>query len=139
MVDRVLLERDILASSDNKHVVKLMYSFDSNEHVYLVMEFMPGGDLATFLRNIGYFEEKMAKRFYFVYFSFVFVFCLFAFHFCVCLMLFVILFVFYCCVWMGFVFVCCLLLLFCLFISRIFIHRFLSCFFLCLDISLKLF
>jgi serine/threonine protein kinase len=66
MVDRVFLERDILASSDNRyvsgevvgwmtnfrvndlfrffllcrHVVKLMYSFDSNEHLYLVMEFM---------------------------------------------------------------------------------------------------
>ncbi|KAJ1463655.1 hypothetical protein T484DRAFT_1873739, partial [Baffinella frigidus] len=36
------------ASGDNEWVVKLHFSFDDDEFLYLVMQFLPGGDL-TFL------------------------------------------------------------------------------------------
>jgi serine/threonine protein kinase len=29
----------------------------------LVMEYMVGGDCGTMLKNLGYFEERMAKRY----------------------------------------------------------------------------
>ncbi len=36
---------DVLALADNTWVVKLHYSFQDDENLYLVMEYLPGGDL----------------------------------------------------------------------------------------------
>lgn len=62
MVDHVILERDILASTFNPFVVELFYAFDSEDHLFLVMEYMIGGDLGSMLRNLGVFNEYMTKR-----------------------------------------------------------------------------
>jgi len=37
--------------SDNEWVVKLYASFDDEEFLYLVMHFLPGGDLMTLLQR----------------------------------------------------------------------------------------
>ena len=43
-------ERDILASaSDTTSIVRLYYSFQDKENLYLVMEYMAGGDLLNLL------------------------------------------------------------------------------------------
>jgi serine/threonine protein kinase len=57
---QVIAERDALAVSKSPFVVKLFYSLQSKEHVYLVMEYMIGGDLKSLLHNMFYFEEKTA-------------------------------------------------------------------------------
>lgn len=60
MAQQVIAERDALAVSKSPFVVKLFYSLQSKEHVYLVMEYMIGGDLKSLLHNMFYFDEKMA-------------------------------------------------------------------------------
>jgi protein-serine/threonine kinase len=40
-------ERDVLAESNSPWVVQLFYSFQDPDFLYLVMEFLPGGDLMT--------------------------------------------------------------------------------------------
>ncbi|XP_057289923.1 serine/threonine-protein kinase greatwall-like [Hydractinia symbiolongicarpus] len=61
MMEQVVAERDALAiSSKSPFVVQLYYSFQSDEKIYLVMEYMIGGDIKSLLHNLGYFEEHMA-------------------------------------------------------------------------------
>jgi protein-serine/threonine kinase len=43
----VRAERDVLAESNSAWVVQLYYSFQDAQYLYLVMEFLPGGDLMT--------------------------------------------------------------------------------------------
>jgi serine/threonine-protein kinase greatwall len=62
MVDHVILERDILASTHNPFVVQLFYAFDTEDHLFLVMEYMVGGDLSSLLKNFGSFDVDMARR-----------------------------------------------------------------------------
>lgn len=64
MAAQVRAERDALAVSKSPFVVKLFYSLQSKESIYLIMEYMIGGDLKSLLHNVFYFDEKMAL-FYF--------------------------------------------------------------------------
>ena len=63
MVKHVLTERNILVRTQNPFVVKLYYSFQSAHHLYLVMEYCPGGDLASLLQKMQWFPEQMAKQY----------------------------------------------------------------------------
>ncbi|XP_048580412.1 serine/threonine-protein kinase greatwall isoform X2 [Nematostella vectensis] len=63
MIEQVVAERDALAISKSPYVVHLFYSFQSRDKIFLVMEYLVGGDLKSLLHNIGYFDEEMA-RFY---------------------------------------------------------------------------
>merc|ERR1711934_1235299 len=45
----VRAERDVLVEADHQWVVKMFYSFQDEERLYLIMEFLPGGDLMTLL------------------------------------------------------------------------------------------
>ncbi|XP_071728972.1 probable serine/threonine protein kinase IRE [Rutidosis leptorrhynchoides] len=60
-VESILAERDILISVRNPFVVRFFYSFTCKENLYLVMEFLNGGDLFSMLRNLGSLEEDMAR------------------------------------------------------------------------------
>uniref|UniRef100_A0A8C9XNR4 Rho-associated protein kinase 2 n=1 Tax=Sander lucioperca TaxID=283035 RepID=A0A8C9XNR4_SANLU len=55
-------ERHIMAFSNSPWVVQLCCAFQDDRHLYLVMEFMPGGDLVTLTMNYD-IPEKWA-RFY---------------------------------------------------------------------------
>ncbi len=59
----VRAERDVLAESDSPWVVQLFYSFQDPSHLYLIMEFLPGGDLMTMLIKYDTFSEDVT-RFY---------------------------------------------------------------------------
>eukprot|EP01133_Synstelium_polycarpum_P014082 gene14082-16599_t len=63
MVDHVIVERNILATVQNPFVVKLFYAFQSTDKLYLVMEYLIGGDCASLLRALGCFEEHMARHY----------------------------------------------------------------------------
>nr|CAD7462193.1 unnamed protein product [Timema tahoe] len=56
----VVTERNALALSRSPFCVQLFYSLQSASCVYLVMEYMVGGDLKSLLGMYGYFDEKMA-------------------------------------------------------------------------------
>ena len=62
-VAHVKAERDILAEADNEWVVKLFYSFQDAEHLYFVMDYIPGGDMLSLLVKLQVFSEDLA-RFY---------------------------------------------------------------------------
>ncbi|KAG8190216.1 hypothetical protein JTE90_011937 [Oedothorax gibbosus] len=62
-VAHVKAERDILAEADNEWVVKLYYSFQDDDNLYFVMDFIQGGDLMSLLIKLGVFSEQLA-RFY---------------------------------------------------------------------------
>ncbi|XP_060645295.1 serine/threonine-protein kinase greatwall isoform X2 [Drosophila nasuta] len=63
MVSQVITERNALALSRSPFCVNLFYSLQSLSSVYLVMEYMVGGDLKSLLAMYGYFDEATA-RFY---------------------------------------------------------------------------
>ncbi|KAN0060817.1 serine/threonine-protein kinase dbf2 [Thecaphora frezii] len=62
-VRHVLTERDILTATKTEWLVRLLYAFQDKEHVFLAMEYVPGGDFRTLLNNSGVLREEHA-RFY---------------------------------------------------------------------------
>ncbi|WFD41445.1 serine/threonine-protein kinase dbf2 [Malassezia psittaci] len=62
-VRHVLTERDILTATRSPWLVRLLYAFQDEQHVYLAMEYVPGGDFRTLLNNSGVLREEHA-RFY---------------------------------------------------------------------------
>lgn len=63
-VMNVKAERAIMmAQADSPYVVQLIKSFQSANYLYLVMEYLNGGDLATLLKNIGSLPEAWTKRY----------------------------------------------------------------------------
>lgn len=62
-VARVRAERDILAESDSPWVVRLFTTFQDTKFLYMLMEFLPGGDLMTMLIKYDIFSEDIT-RFY---------------------------------------------------------------------------
>lgn len=62
-VTHVRAERDLMASADNPWMVKLFYSFQDANNLYLVMEYVPGGDMMTLLMKNDILTEE-ETRFY---------------------------------------------------------------------------
>ncbi|XP_073004603.1 probable serine/threonine protein kinase IRE isoform X1 [Typha latifolia] len=62
-VESILAERNILISARNPFVVRFFYSFTCRDNLYLVMEYLNGGDLYSLLRNLGCLEEEMARTY----------------------------------------------------------------------------
>jgi serine/threonine kinase 38 len=62
-VMHVRSERNALSIADNPWIVDLKYSFQDDSNLYLVMEFLPGGDLMTILMKRDILPEAEA-RFY---------------------------------------------------------------------------
>lgn len=61
-------ERDALAElndfyKQNAWVVRLYYSFQDALYLYLIMEYVPGGDLMTLLMKYERFSESVARFF----------------------------------------------------------------------------
>ncbi|RDX89654.1 Serine/threonine-protein kinase tricorner, partial [Mucuna pruriens] len=62
-VEHVKAERNLLAEVDSNCIVKLYYSFQDEENLYLIMEYLPGGDMMTLLMRKDILTEDEA-RFY---------------------------------------------------------------------------
>lgn len=60
-IERIVAERNILITVRNPFVVKFFYSFTSRDNLYLVMEYLNGGDLFSLLRNVGCLGEDVAR------------------------------------------------------------------------------
>lgn len=60
-ISHVRAERDILASAANHWIVELKCSFQDEKFLYLVMEYLPGGDLMTLLMKKDILAEEEAK------------------------------------------------------------------------------
>ena len=64
-VGHVKAERDILATADdqNRWLTLLHYSFTDETHLYMVMEYLAGGDLMSLLMKKDTFSEEVTKFF----------------------------------------------------------------------------
>ncbi|KVI12353.1 Protein kinase, ATP binding site-containing protein [Cynara cardunculus var. scolymus] len=62
-VEHVKAERNLLAEVDSNCIVKLYCSFQDNEYLYLIMEYLPGGDMMTLLMRKDTLSDDEA-RFY---------------------------------------------------------------------------
>ncbi|XP_053323310.1 serine/threonine-protein kinase greatwall [Spea bombifrons] len=63
MMQQVQAERDALALSKSPFIVHLYYSLQSANNIYLVMEYLIGGDVKSLLHIYGYFDEEMAVKY----------------------------------------------------------------------------
>ncbi|XP_004691382.1 PREDICTED: serine/threonine-protein kinase greatwall isoform X2 [Condylura cristata] len=63
MTHQVQAERDALALSKSPFIVHLYYSLQSASNIYLVMEYLIGGDVKSLLHIYGYFDEDMALKY----------------------------------------------------------------------------
>uniref|UniRef100_A0A8C0GI06 non-specific serine/threonine protein kinase n=1 Tax=Chelonoidis abingdonii TaxID=106734 RepID=A0A8C0GI06_CHEAB len=57
-VGHIRAERDILVEADSLWVVKMFYSFQDKLNLYLIMEFLPGGDMMTLLMKKDTLTEE---------------------------------------------------------------------------------
>ncbi|EAZ51381.1 hypothetical protein, partial [Cryptosporidium parvum Iowa II] len=62
-LERIYNERALLAQNASDFVVKLFYTFQDDKHLYQVMEYLPGGDLMSYLIKYDKFSEE-DTRFY---------------------------------------------------------------------------
>lgn len=60
-IAHVRAERDILVEADHQWVVKMHYSFQDPLNLYLVMEFLPGGDMMTLLMKKDTLSEESCQ------------------------------------------------------------------------------
>ena len=63
MISQVIAERNAQALTNSPFCVKLFYCLQSSTNIFLVMEYLIGGDLKSLLNIYGFFDENMA-RFY---------------------------------------------------------------------------
>lgn len=60
-VEHVKAERNLLAEVDSSCIVKLYCSFQDEEYLYLIMEYLPGGDMMTLLMRKDTLTDEEAK------------------------------------------------------------------------------
>uniref|UniRef100_A0A3Q1I186 Serine/threonine-protein kinase greatwall n=1 Tax=Acanthochromis polyacanthus TaxID=80966 RepID=A0A3Q1I186_9TELE len=63
MTSQMKAERDALALSKSPFVVHLFYSLQTATKIYLVMEYLIGGDVKSLLHIYGYFDQDMAVKY----------------------------------------------------------------------------
>ncbi|CAM9022984.1 unnamed protein product [Wickerhamomyces anomalus] len=63
-VTNVKSERAVMmAQSESPYVAKLYSSFQSKDYLFLVMEYLPGGDLSTLVKMLGNLPDEWAKHY----------------------------------------------------------------------------
>jgi serine/threonine kinase 38 len=62
-VNHIKAEREVLVKAKNDWIVDLKFSFQEDKYLYLVMDFLPGGDLMTILMRKDILTED-ESRFY---------------------------------------------------------------------------
>uniref|UniRef100_A0A8C6TKD8 Serine/threonine-protein kinase greatwall n=1 Tax=Neogobius melanostomus TaxID=47308 RepID=A0A8C6TKD8_9GOBI len=63
MTGQMKAERDALALSKSPFVVHLFYSLQTATKIYLVMEYLIGGDVKSLLHIYGYFDQDMSIKY----------------------------------------------------------------------------
>ncbi|XP_061569700.1 serine/threonine-protein kinase greatwall isoform X2 [Cololabis saira] len=63
MMGQMKAERDALALSKSPFIVHLFYFLQTAAKIYLVMEYLIGGDVKSLLHIYGYFDQDMALKY----------------------------------------------------------------------------
>ncbi|KAL4499812.1 hypothetical protein ABPG72_015161 [Tetrahymena utriculariae] len=61
LIEATILEKTILLKSSHPFIVQLKYCIQTEKKIYLIMEYIQGGELFTLLKHCGQFTEKVAK------------------------------------------------------------------------------
>jgi serine/threonine protein kinase len=61
VADFVMNERNILNKVDNDFIVRGVYTFQSKKYLYMVMEYMKGGDFGNLLENVVSLNVETTK------------------------------------------------------------------------------
>lgn len=63
MAPRVKQERQIMAllGKNNPYVISLYFAFRTREHLFFVMEYVPGGEVAAVLKAKGTLDERESQ------------------------------------------------------------------------------
>ena len=64
-LERVVLEKDLLLQLNNPFIINFYYSIVGKHNLYIVMEYLPGGDLYSLLTNLGGLDEENTKIYMF--------------------------------------------------------------------------
>lgn len=59
--EHVKSERAILETITHPFIVNMSWSYHDNSFLYMLLEYVPGGELFSYLRNAGHFEVEMAN------------------------------------------------------------------------------
>jgi serine/threonine protein kinase len=60
-IDRTLTELSILKNLDHPFLIKLYYAFQTKENLYIITDFINGGELYYHLERCGRFDEERSK------------------------------------------------------------------------------
>lgn len=63
-VHRVKQEREVMAKSNSQWLAKLKYCFQSNDYLFMAMEYIAGGDIKNLLDHVECLPEDSAKFFF---------------------------------------------------------------------------
>lgn len=63
LVENACFEKEIMSSANNPFIVRSYYSFTSKDNLYIVMEYISGGDTASLLRSMGALDEGVARQY----------------------------------------------------------------------------
>lgn len=61
IVRYVITERNVLSSINHPFIVRLYYAFQTDDFLYLILEYCEGRDLCHYLRKSKYFKEETVK------------------------------------------------------------------------------
>jgi len=60
-IEGIMREKDVLLNMKHPFILDLHYCFTTNSHLFILVEYLPGGDLFFHLKKNGNFDEKYAK------------------------------------------------------------------------------
>ena len=60
-MERTKTERDILSVVKHPFIVQLSFAFQNTNKLYMVMDFVQGGDFFTFMRKFGRLRESWVQ------------------------------------------------------------------------------
>ena len=63
LVDNACFEKEVMSSANNPFIVRSFYSFTSRDNLFLVMEWISGGDTASLLKSMGALDEDVARQY----------------------------------------------------------------------------
>ena len=56
-----ITEANVLKRADHPYIIKMHFSFQTPEYLYMILDYCPGGDLSIHLQERQIFEENEAK------------------------------------------------------------------------------
>ena len=60
MQENVQTERNILIQVNHPMIVKMHHAFQDSDHLYMLLDYCPGGELFFYLQRVGRFREIAA-------------------------------------------------------------------------------